>query len=175
MKVVVGTTNKDKLKIVEDFFAELGVSVEIESNEQSSKVSEQPMGLEEIFKGAANRGRGAWSYATFIERKEVDFSIGLEAGMVEVLGTLFYCAIALVDTSVHYGFGISELIPLPRKVQDKVIAGEELSDVIREYLKNNKNDDIKPLLDNIVDRKNLFKTALYSAWITVNDKNYFIK
>lgn len=82
MKVYIGSKNPNKIEAVRealssyDFFREAefsGCTVSVPYTE----IPEQPCGLEEIFKGSAQRATSAWS-------GQGEYGVGIESGLIRV-------------------------------------------------------------------------------------------
>lgn len=99
IKVInVASLNKNKIKAVREVFAShkvLGFSC-------NSGVSEQPMSLDEIIRGAMNRARSVF--------RECEYSVGIEDGISPVPGTtsgyMNFCCCAIFDgMRIYTGLG----------------------------------------------------------------------
>jgi inosine/xanthosine triphosphatase len=75
-RVRVGSTNEPKLDAVRDAFAPYAPEVQVAGVDVPSGVSEQPVGWEEIVRGARNRARLARA------SEPCDLGVGLEDGLV---------------------------------------------------------------------------------------------
>ncbi len=115
MKIIVASTNPQKIKAVSDtiskydFFA----NANIEGVKVSSGVSDQPKSIEETVQGAINRAKNA-----FID---ADYSFGIESGLMSVpqtkCGVMDVCVCAIYDgKNVH--LGLSSAFEPPQKVFD---------------------------------------------------------
>jgi inosine/xanthosine triphosphatase len=76
----VGTRNAPKLQAVRDAVAAYANGVEVVGADVASGVPEQPVGLEEIARGARNRARAAYRAGS------CDVGVGLEDGLAELAG-----------------------------------------------------------------------------------------
>lgn len=116
MRVLVGSTNPTKVSAVREalerypLFAGasvVGVSVE-------SGVAEQPLSLEEMFRGAAQRAESALALGA-------DVAVGLESGLFPVsspfvrVGMLDATACVIIDGE-HTGAGLSSAFQCPTEV-----------------------------------------------------------
>ena len=81
LRVRVGSLNSAKLEAVRQGLAPFFEVVAVEGHEAQSGVSEQPLGLEEILRGA--RARAHQSYAA----GNCEMGAGIEDGLVHVPGT----------------------------------------------------------------------------------------
>ena len=62
IKVCVGTLNPTKIEAARNGFSKYFKNFEFYNIKAESKVSNQPIGLDEIIKGAANRAKAAMLY-----------------------------------------------------------------------------------------------------------------
>lgn len=103
MRVRVGSANAAKHEAVRRGLEALFGLVEIEPVFVESEVPEQPLGFEEIVRGARNRARAAY------ESGVCDLGAGLEDGLVSVPGTAtgwvnLGCCCLYDGRGVHVGF-----------------------------------------------------------------------
>ena len=108
------------------------------SNEQQkdtiSKVSLNPVSLEETIVGAKNRAFEAYNYA-LEQAGSCDYGVGIEAGIFPVnqvkTGYFDTSACAIYGNNQFY-VGCSPLFEYPQKVVDRVLNGEEVG-VMKDY------------------------------------------
>ena len=149
MKVAVGSTNIVKLKATEIAIANFypGESLEILGFAVDSQVSNQPIGLKEILKGARNRAIQART--KFLEihctvEASLDFSVGIEAGFVEIPLSEYnyldfqFCVIINSDGNLSVGSGSG--LPFPRSVISQLLKNreQELGDIMAKISGNEK-------------------------------------
>jgi inosine/xanthosine triphosphatase len=89
-RVRVGTLNPPKLEGVRAAFAAFAPEVTVDGIDVDSGVPEQPVGYEEIIRGARNRASLAAASS------ECDFGVGIEDGLV---------ALPLADSDTHMNIG----------------------------------------------------------------------
>jgi len=155
MKIIVGTKNKDKVKIVKGALKKLNLDVDIDSVEVDSGIVEQPLDKETTRKGAINRAKRARK-----SKPEADFWIGLEGGLHEYGDGYHLVTFAcLVDKDGVQYIGEGEEIHLPDEVSKRVKRGEWFGDVIREYSKDNEVDE------NLITRLAPFTRAVQCAYV----------
>ncbi len=128
-KIVVGSTNPTKINSTkaafeavwpDERFEVTGVSVE-------SGVSDQPMSEEETIRGAKNRAR------TVRLRHQADYTVGLEGGLWQINGDWFESGwIAVLDADGNFGIGSTPVIEMPPRLLEKILAGQELGEIIDE-------------------------------------------
>lgn len=115
MKIIVASTNPQKIKAVTDLVKDydflLGINVEGVS--VPSGVSDQPKSLEETVQGAINRAKSAF--------KNADYSFGIESGLMAVphtkSGIMDVCVCAIFDgQNIH--LGLSSAFEPPKKIVD---------------------------------------------------------
>jgi inosine/xanthosine triphosphatase len=80
-RVRVGTANGPKLQAVRDALAPFAPGVEIVGAAVESGVADQPVGFDEITRGARNRARAAMAGGP------CDLAVGYEDGLIEIPGT----------------------------------------------------------------------------------------
>ncbi len=194
MKVVVGSKNPDKIKIVKDALTELHLNVDVIGVEIDSGITNQPLDKETTQKGAINRAKDA-------KRKipNADFWIGLEGGLHDYHPSSEDCGVVsaegynlvtyacLIDKDNNEYIGEGEEIHLPVEVSEKIKKGEWFGKVIREYAKEHEIDQnlitrVYPFTQAIQNsyaeylRKygNLGYRKKASAVVVDNDKNFLI-
>lgn len=162
MKIVLGSTNKDKVNILKQALNGLGEKAKIIEVKVDSGISEQPIGEKETIKGAINRA----CRALLLETK-ADLGIGLEGGLVKIKGRYFLvCVAALTDHQKNLSLGISSKWPLPRKVSQEIDRGGFFADLIREYAKKRKKRQEQNLLQLLIFRRQPFLEAIKIAFKT---------
>ncbi|MET1159775.1 MAG: inosine/xanthosine triphosphatase [Thermoprotei archaeon] len=125
--VAVGTSNKAKIRGIKRAFSLLGAAEYIIV--PTHGFVDQPIGLKEILLGAIKRAIEAYEEA---DRRigNVDFGVGLEAGIIEVGDIALSGEIAVVVNSGRYSIGFSGFFPLPRRVYGDISGGKELKEVM---------------------------------------------
>jgi non-canonical (house-cleaning) NTP pyrophosphatase/8-oxo-dGTP pyrophosphatase MutT (NUDIX family) len=155
MKIVIGSGNKDKVKIVEDALKSLHLNASVEGVEVGSKIGDQPLGKEAVRKGAIN-----WAKSVRKLGPGADFWIGLESGFYECEEEYRLIAFAcLIGKSNNQYIGRSKEIHIPNEVSKGVKNGERLEDVAREYSRDNRVDE------GLITRAVLFKRAVQGAYV----------
>ena len=164
MKVVVGSGNQDKIKIVKDALSELNLDIEIQGIEVDSEISDQPLDKETTKKGAIIRAKNAKT-----KIPNADLWIGLEGGLhpashedllgagAEGFNLVTYAC--LVDKSGNEYIYEGEEIHLPEEVSEKVRNSEWFGDVIREYAKDHDVDE------NLITRLTPFTRAVQGSYV----------
>jgi inosine/xanthosine triphosphatase len=116
MKIIVASTNPQKIKAVSDLIPRYDFLADssIEGVSVPSGVSDQPKSLEETVQGAVNRAKSAFDDTT-------DYSFGIESGLIAVpqtkSGIMDVCVCAIFDgKEVH--LGLSSAFEPPTKIVD---------------------------------------------------------
>ncbi len=129
MKVAVGSTNPVKVEAVRSMVARVWDDVEVVSVAAPSGVSDMPMSDEETRRGAVNRAKAAR------EQAAADLGVGLEGGVhSEPFGLTLMGWVAVVDGNGRSGLAGAARLPLPQHIAQRVLAGEELGDVMDDIL-----------------------------------------
>lgn len=125
MKVIVGSQNRVKVEAVQQTLKDYSLFKEavVSSIEVSSDVSDQPMSLEEIIKGAKTR-----AFKAFTAISDANYSLGIESGLFEALGTetgyLEACITAIYDGK-KYHIGLSCGFEVPPKILETVLEAKK--------------------------------------------------
>jgi inosine/xanthosine triphosphatase len=164
MRVAVGSTNPVKVRAVEEVLREFYPEIEVFGVEVSSKVSAQPLGMEETVRGAVNRARAALKHG--------ELGVGIEAGLVEVPFAITgymdvqFCAIS--DGEV-ITLGAGSGFEYPPSVIRQVLRGREVGEVMEELsgIRNigRKGGAIGFLSKGKLSRKELTKQAVLMAML----------
>jgi inosine/xanthosine triphosphatase len=114
--VIIGSKNPVKINAIKNVFNRFFPTEKIIFSifEVPSNVSNQPIGLENVIKGAINRAKNAFSM--YLKNRDTTsdlkiFSVGIEAGLVSIPFTISgyldyqYCAILDQDQHVSIGSG----------------------------------------------------------------------
>ena len=128
-KVVVGSTNPTKVDSTRAAFQAvwLDETFEVTGVKAESGVSDQPMSEEETIRGAKNRARAAMLQA------KADYAVGLEGGLWKINGDWFESGwVAVLDSTGNFGIGSTPVIEMPPRLLEKILAGQELGDVMDE-------------------------------------------
>jgi len=155
--IVLGTTSKDKLKILEDYLRSRGKTFKILQIKAESGVSDQPISKEETIKGAKTRAKNAYISGQY------DFAIGLEGGLMKNKQIHYLICVACIYDGQNYYLGASEPLPLPKKVSEAIDDGGEFGEHIRIYA--NSQDNLQDEIVELVSRKKSFQTAIDEAFL----------
>jgi inosine/xanthosine triphosphatase len=136
LNIAVGSKNRAKLEsvrlAVEQLFPQCAVHVH--GFTVPSHVSDQPMSDQETMDGALNRAKMALQTAiteSSLSEVEFHYGVGLEGG-VQKLGERWFESgwICAVDRDGRSGWGSSARFELSQKVMKRLMAGEELAQVM---------------------------------------------
>jgi inosine/xanthosine triphosphatase len=160
--VGVGSTNPVKLGASQAVLGRIVQPVRVEGVRVASTVSDQPFGDEETIRGAIARAHAA--------RKAVsgELGIGIEGGVVELVGGMRTCAwAAVVDASGRESVGGSLALSLPAAVAQLVREGIELGEamdrVTGEQNTKHRQGAVGILTAGLVDRQAAYETILTYA------------
>ncbi len=154
MKVILGSKNTDKIKILKNALAEIHLEAEVFGIEVDSQIANQPLDKEVTQMGAINRARNARKI-----KPDADFWFGLEGGLHDYgEGYHLVTFACLINKSGNQFIGEGEEIHLPEEVSKKIKNGGWFGDAIREYAKDHKIDE------NLITRLSPFKQAAQNAY-----------
>ncbi len=126
MIVAVGSTNPTKIKPVKKIFSKHFDDVKVVGVQVESGVRDQPLNLDEVFKGALNRAKKALD-----EVKNADFGVGIEAGTHKHnFGWLESSLVVIVNEEGKIGIGSASGIVLPREIVEDLEKGKTIDDSI---------------------------------------------
>ena len=121
MRVAVGSTNPAKVEGVRRAFIVVFGSVDVVGVSVSTSVGSQPIGLRSVVIGAVERAVNA------LRLVQGDFGVGIEAGLVEIPGTITgyidFQACAIVDAQGFVSLGFGPGFEFPPQAVDEVVKG----------------------------------------------------
>jgi len=167
MRVAVGSTNPTKIKAVENVFSKVYGDVEVFGVEVESGVSDQPVGIEEIARGAVNRARRA------LRKCNAEFGVGIEVGIHEVPWTLTgymdvqFCAVVDTKGVVTLGHGPGFEYPpyVIKRIMEGVEAGVGMEELTGKKDVKRTTGAIGILTRGLLDRTHLNEIAVLMALI----------
>ena len=175
--VNVGSTNPVKIEAVREVFQQYDFlhPFDLKSFDVSSGVSEQPIGIEEIVRGAENRARNSFMMC--------NYSFGLESGLEKVprtkTGYMDVCVCAIYDGENYY-LGKSCAFEPPVEVVKLVFEGRlDLNEASYQIgLTQSKEIGsaeglIGLLTGNLVTRKDYTKQAVHMALINLKNPELY--
>ncbi len=155
MKIVIGTKNKYKVRVVKEALKNLHLDVDIDSVEVDAVIPNQALDKETIKKRVVNQALGARK-----AKPKADFWIGLEEGLHEHnKGYHLVTFACLLDKNGGQYVDEGEEIHLPDEISRRVKNKELFGDVIREYLKDNEIDK------NSITRFSHFTRAIECTYV----------
>ena len=165
MKVLIGTTNPNKIEGAKEALSNYFKDFEIEGIKVPSGVSEEPVN-DDIYKGALNRVNNLINYA---KENNIDaqYFLGVESGITNSLGAWGIVSIAVIkDKNGIESFGTSPMFPVPIKYVDEIINTDLCK--IMDKLFNQTNvghgkGGICFLTHGVIDRTHLNKEAFVMA------------
>lgn len=172
MKIVVASRNPIKLQATEAAFGKVFAdrTLQLESVDVPSGVSDQPLSDEETRRGAGNRVNNARAVMP-----DAAFWVGLEGG-VEVIGDRLtaFAWMAVLDPTGTLGEARTVTLPLPPRIKALVDQGIELGDandrVFSTVNSKQKGGAFGLLTNGIYTRESVYTEALVVAMVPfVND------
>lgn len=121
MRVCAGTKNPSKLGGIRQAFREVFKVEDVELvSLESTDLRPQPIGLDEILEGALKRVNASLS------RKDCDFYVGVEAGIIEVMPNTYIDVQAAIvrDSKGRQAVGFSPGFQVPNKLVRLIIGNE---------------------------------------------------
>ncbi len=176
MKVCVGTKNPSKLEGIKQAFKEVYKTENVELiSVESTSLTPQPIGLDEIVKGALGR-----VYASLLH-KDCDFYVGVEAGIIEVIpDTYVDIQVTLIrDSRGRQSIGFSPGFQVPGKLM-RLITNKEVKELEEAVAKiynivniGEREGVIYLLSKGLLDRTYLTKLSVLMALMRwVNEEAY---
>ena len=162
MKIAVGSQNPVKIAAVRRTLLPIWPEVDIVSISVPSGVSDMPMTDEETLAGAKNRAMAAR------EALDAEIGIGLEGGVhPEPFGLVLHGWVVMVHKDGRTGFGGGGRLPLPEPIAQRILAGQELGDIMDELLNDHntkqKGGAVGALTKGLVLREETFALAVAYA------------
>jgi inosine/xanthosine triphosphatase len=184
IKICIGSLNPTKIDAAEIGFGKYFKNIEVFKIKVNSKVSNQPIGMKKILKGAITRAKTALEYLlNEINEKRDIFGIGIEAGLVPVPYTktgymdFQFCAIIDENQKISLGSGIA--FEYPQFIIDKVLENQdlEIGYIIGKLARNmnlkNELGAISFLSKNRIKRTEILTQAVICALLPwINQKLY---
>ncbi|MEM0002487.1 MAG: inosine/xanthosine triphosphatase [Desulfurococcaceae archaeon] len=124
--VCIGSTNPVKIRGVVDAFSKFYVVKKAKYVKVNTDVPPQPIGLDQIIKGARQR-------AIKCMNQECDFGVGVEAGFYLIENEPYDVEVAyIISRDGKNSMGLSPSFPIPRGIYDSILNGEyrELDEAI---------------------------------------------
>ncbi len=184
LNVCVGSLNPTKVRAVEEALTKFFKIFKVYNIKTDSKVSNQPIGLKNIIKGAINRAKSSLNY--LMNEKKIRnniFGVGIEAGLAEVPYTktgfmdFQFCAIINGEKQISLGSGIA--FEYPKFVIDQILQekDKEIGEIIGKLAGNenlkNESGAISFLSKNVITRKEILKEAVICAMLPFINKELY--
>lgn len=126
MLIAVGSTNPIKIKPVREIFSHHFKNVRVKGVCVSSGIKEQPLKVDETYKGALNRAQNALKKV-----KGAEYGIGIEGGIHKYShGWVEHTIVVITDKKGIVGIGYSGGLELPPKVVKEIRRGKNLEEII---------------------------------------------
>jgi len=184
IKICVGSLNPTKIYAVERAFSKYFNHFQIFKLKVKSSVPNQPVGMDEIIKGAKYRAQMSLNYLKNDKKLNVDiFGVGIEAGLVEISFAktnymdFQFCVIMDEFQIITLGSGVA--FEYPQSVIDKIISNRnsEIGDIIGKLANNpnlkNEAGAISFLSKNVINRTDILSQAVICALLPrINTKLY---
>lgn len=134
MIIAVGSTNPTKLAPVKAVFETHFKNVKIQGVGVPSGVSEQPMSVDEMYKGAFNRAKNALK-----QSKGATYGVGIEGGLhKQVFGWFEHSIVVILNKKGQIGVGASGGLVLPEIIMKSIHGGKNLEEAIDAHFNTNK-------------------------------------
>ncbi|MEM0154672.1 MAG: inosine/xanthosine triphosphatase [Methanothrix sp.] len=172
MIIAIGTNNPIKIAAAKKALEISGIAAEVIPNAVDSGVRSQPMTNEEGIKGAINRAKNSMS------KVDADMGIGMEGNVDQNRYGMFLTGwVAVMDKAGNIGIGSSGSILLPKRIESRLMKGEELGNVIDEMenshgIKTNQGT-MGVLTKGSVKREDEFTTATLLALARFLSREYY--
>jgi len=180
MIIAIGTTNVIKVQAVEEVLQNYPTLAHatLKSVSVPSEISEQPLSLEEIIKGAKNRAKNAYEACS-----PCDYSFGIESGLFEAVGAqtgFLEACICCIYTGSDYHLGLSCGFEIPPQILQLVLDnGRDLSQACYEsgITTNAKLGSAEGLIGILtkgrVNRKEYTKQCITTALIQLENADLY--
>jgi len=178
MKIATGTRNKGKIEAIRNGLSNYPeyADAEIKGVEADSGVKSQPIGLDEMIRGAKRRAEIAYASGA-------DLGFGLESGIFPVPHTksgYMGAAVCAIYDGKEFHLGLSSAFEYPKKMIQKVLdEGKEITDAALDLgfaeEKSFREDGgmIGILTRGVITRKKYSEQAVHTAMIHLLNKEHY--
>lgn len=182
--ICVGSLNPTKINATKIAFGKYFDNIQIYNVKVDSKVSDQPIGLKKILKGAITRAKSALNF--LINEKMVNqgtFGVGIEAGLVNVPYSntnymdLQFCAI--IDEKKQLSLGSGVAFEYPQSVIDQILknTNKEIGGIMGKLAGNmnlkNESGANSFLSNNAITRTEILTQAVICALLPYMNKSLY--
>lgn len=170
--MALGSTSALKQRALEKALKRLGLEAEILTYSAKSGVSDQPVGYEEMFQGAAERARQA-----LVEVQGADYAVGMENGLVPIMNEGYFdvCAVFIVrpDGMESRGFGPGMRIPF---WMEKLVLeeGREVGKIIQERQPGAEKDSYRYFSKGLTNREEAIEMAVVQAFVPLLNQDLYV-
>lgn len=134
MIVAVGSTNPTKIQPVIDIFSYHFKKCRVEGVSVSSGIADQPMNIDEMYKGALTRAEKALQKV-----KGADYGVGIEGGLHKhSFGWFEHSIVVIINKKGQVGIGASGGLVLPEIIMDSIHKGKNLEEAVDAQFKTTK-------------------------------------
>jgi inosine/xanthosine triphosphatase len=172
LKVAVGTESALKLRAVKTALESLlTYPFEVTSYKAESGISDQPVGVEEMERGAENRAKAALNAA---ENRGV--AIGIESGLIQ-RGTFWFDQVCVVVLGSSGGRSVAfgAEFPIPRNIVEETFAQKsELGEIIKKHGYGGEKDPIHYLSGGQLKREDFLVQAIQCALVRPVHFEYYM-
>lgn len=165
MKVLIGSQNPAKIEGAREAFKNYFTEFDIKGILVESNVSEEPVN-KEIYEGARNRVNNLIQYA-LENNMEVDYYLGVESGITNLLGKWVIINIAVIkDKNGYESWGTSSAFPVPDKYVEEIIStdlGKVMDKIFKKSDLRSSKGGISFVTNGIISRVDLTRDAFIMA------------
>lgn len=165
MKILIGTKNPGKIDGATRAFSHFFDNFSIDGVSVKSDVADEPVD-KDIYNGARNRVNNLIDYAKN-NNLDVDYFIGVESGITNLLGKYIIVNIAVIkDRNGYESWGTSPGFPVPDKYVDEIIdtdLGQVMDKIFKQHDLRSGNGGISFLTKNNITRIDQVEQAFTMA------------
>ena len=134
MIVSVGSTNPTKITPVYEVFVKHFPTVIVKGISVRSGVQDQPMDIDEMYKGALTRAQNALKKV-----KGAQYGVGIEGGLHKhSFGWFEHSIVVIINKKKQIGVGATGGLVLPEIIMDSIHKGKNLEEAIDTHFKTTK-------------------------------------
>jgi inosine/xanthosine triphosphatase len=126
MIIAVGSTNPTKIQPVVEIFSHHYKNCTVKGVSVVSGIADQPMDIDEMYKGALNRARMAIKKV-----RGATYGVGIEGGLHKhSFGWFEHSIVVIVNKKDQIGVGASGGLVLPEIIMDSIHKGKNLEEAV---------------------------------------------